>query len=163
MSTGARQTSPGPGLFFEDIEVGDAFDSPGRTITETDMVMWSYLTGDWTPIHCDEEFAKEHSIFGTRRPPGLMAVAIGHGLLAQLNLFNRTGRAFLEMTVRYKAPLFVGDTVRARLVVAEKRPTKHQDRGLVRFGYLLLNQKGEVLQESEWTILLARRTERAPE
>ncbi len=163
MSTGGPQPVSGPGLFFEDIEIGDAFDSPGRTITETDMVMWSYLTGDWTPIHCDEEFAKEHSIFKTRIPPGLMAVAIGHGLLAQLNLFNRTGRAFLEMTVRYKGPVFVGDTVRARLVVAEKRPTKHPDRGLVRFQYFLSNQKGDVLQESEWTILLARRSQGAPE
>jgi acyl dehydratase len=148
----------GPGLFFEDIEPGDAFDSPARTITETDMVMWSYLTGDWTPIHCDEEFAKENSIFKTRIPPGFMAVAIGHGLLSQLNLFNRTGRAFLEMTVRYKQPLFVGDTIHARLTVKEKRPTKHADRGLVRFEYLLLNHAGAVLQESEWTILLARRS-----
>lgn len=146
-----------PGLFFEDIEPGQAFDSPARTITETDMVIWSQFTGDWTPIHVDEEFAKEHSIFKTRIPPGLMGVAIGHGLLSQLNLFNRTGRAFLEMTVRYKAPLFVGDTVHARLTVREKRPTKHDDRGLVTFEYLLLNQKGAVLQESDWVILLARR------
>ncbi len=145
------------GLFFEDIEPGDSFDSPARTITETDMVTWSYLTGDWTPIHVDEEFAKEHSIFKTRIPPGLMGVAIGHGLLSQLNLFNRTGRAFLEMTVRYKEPLFVGDTVHARLTVKEKRPTKHEDRGLVRFECFLLNQKGGVVQESGWTILLARR------
>lgn len=147
------------GLFFEDVEPGQTFVSPARTITETDMVMWSYLTGDWTPIHCDDEFAREHSLFKTRIPPGLMGVAIGHGLLSQLNLFNRTGRAFLEMTVRYKAPLFVGDTVHAALTVAEKRPTKQPDRGLVRFGCVLLNQRGEVLQESDWTILLARRSE----
>lgn len=162
MATSAPRPFSGPGLYYEDIEAGDSFDSPGRTITETDLVMWSYLTGDWTPIHCDEEFAKEHSLFGTRIPPGLMGVAIGHGLLAQLNLFNRTGRAFLEMTVRYKAPLFVGDTVRARLTVVEKRPTKDPARGLVRFQYILSNQKGEVLQESEWVILLARRAPGAP-
>ena len=146
------------GLFFEDVEPGQEFESAARTVTETDSMMWSYLTGDWTPIHVDEEFARKFSIFGTRIPPGLMGVAIAHGLLSQLNLFTRTGRAFLEMTVRYKEPLRTGDTVRARLRVKDKRATSKDDRGLVRFDCFLLNQNEAVLHESEWVILLATRS-----
>lgn len=147
----------GRGRFFDDFEAGEEFETSGRTITEADAVFWSYFTGDWNPVHVDEEFARTSSPFGTRLPPGLMSVAIGHGLTSQLGFLEGTGLAFLELVVRYKEPAHIGDTVHVRVRVAEKRPTSRPDRGLVKFDWFLVNQHGTVVSESTWLLLVARR------
>ncbi len=152
MSSGA-----GDRMYFDDIAVGDEWTSPARTITETDAMMWSYMTGDWTSLHVDEEYAKTHSPFGTRIPPGMMTAAISHGLLAQLRLFHETALAFLELTIRYRDVVRVGDTVHARLRISEKKLTSKGDRGLVRLEQRVLNQHGGVVQDGEWLILVACR------
>jgi len=152
MSSGA-----GDRMYFDDIAVGHEWTSPARTITETDAMMWSYMTGDWTSLHVDEEYAKTHSPFGTRIPPGMMTAAISHGLLAQLRLFHETALAFLELTIRYRDVVRVGDTVHARLRISEKKLTSKGDRGLVRLEQRVLNQHGGVVQDGEWLILVACR------
>ncbi len=148
---------PDERMHYDDVAIGDEWTSPARTITETDGMMWSYMTGDWTSLHVDEEYAKRFSPFGTRVPPGLMTVAIGQGLLSQLRLFHETALAFLEMVVRYKDVVKFGDTVHARLRITEKRLTSKGDRGLVRLEQSVVNQNGTVVQEGEWLILVARR------
>lgn len=147
----------GDRMYFDDVAVGDAWESPARTITETDAMMWSYMTGDWTSLHVDEEYAKKFSPFGTRVPPGMMTAAIGHGLLAQLRLFHETALAFLELTIRYRDVVRIGDTVHARLSIAEKKLTSKGDRGLVRLEQQVVNQDETVVQDGEWLILVARR------
>lgn len=144
-------------MYFDDVEVGQEWVSPARTITETDSVMWSYLTGDWTALHVDEEYAKRFSVFGTRVPPGMMTAAISQGLLSQYRLFHETAVAFLELVVRYKDVVRIGDTIHTVLRVKEKRPTSKGDRGVIRLEQLVLNQRGTVVQENEWAILVARR------
>ena len=144
-------------MYFDDVDVGEEWTSAGRTITETDAMMWSYLTGDWTSLHVDEEYAKAFSPFGGRIPPGMMTAAIGHGLLSQLRLFHETALAFLELVIRYKDVVRVGDTVRARLKITEKRETSRRDRGLVRLEQSVINQRDVVVQDGEWLILVARR------
>lgn len=144
-------------MYFDDVEVGDAWTSPARTITETDAMMWSYMTGDWTSLHVDEEYAKQFSPFGTRVPPGMMTAAIAQGLLSQLRLFHETALAFLELVIRYRDVVRIGDTVHARLTITEKRLTSKGDRGIVRLAQSVLNQTGATVQDGEWLILVARR------
>jgi acyl dehydratase len=144
-------------MYFDDVEVGDAWTSPARTITETDAMMWSYMTGDWTSLHVDEEYAKQFSPFGTRVPPGMMTAAIAQGLLSQLRLFHETALAFLELVIRYRDVVRIGDTVHARLTITEKRLTSKGDRGIVRLEQSVLNQNGATVQDGEWLILVARR------
>lgn len=144
-------------MYFEDVAVGDEWVSPARTITETDLTMWSYMTGDWTSLHVDEEYARTFSPFGTRVPPGMMTAAISHGLLAQLRLFHETALAFLELTIRYRDVVRIGDTVHARLRVTEKRLASKGDRGVVRLEQRVLNQRDTVVQDGEWLILVACR------
>jgi acyl dehydratase len=148
---------PDSPMYYDDVAIGDGWTSAARTITETDGMMWSYMTGDWTSLHVDEEYARRFSPFGTRVPPGLMTVAIGQGLLSQLRLFHETALAFLEVVVRYKDVVRFGDTVHARLRITEKRLTSNGDRGLVRLEQSVVNQHGTVVQDGEWLILVARR------
>ena len=143
--------------YYEDIEVGEEFVSQARTITEADGVMWSALTADWTPLHVDEEFAKT-TPFGTRIPPGLMNQAITHGLLSRLDGPQRIAAiAFLQLTIRYTGAIHFGDTLHARLRIKDKRLTSKGDKGLLTYECATINQRGEHVQESEWSLLIACR------
>ena len=66
-------------LFYEDLDVGDEHQSSGRTVTETDVVSFAGLSGDFNNMHIDEEFAKK-TVFGTRVAHGLCVLSIASGL-----------------------------------------------------------------------------------
>lgn len=145
-----------PKRYFDELSIGELFVSQGRTITETDIVMWSSITSDWTPIHVDEEFAKS-TVFGTRIPPGLMSQAISHGLLSRLDGPQCIASiAFLKLTVHYLGVVRVGDTLRAELRIQDKRLAK-KNRGVVVYDCRTINQRDEAVQRSEWEILVSCR------
>jgi len=141
--------------YFEEIEVGEEFESPGRTVTETDIVLFAGLSGDYNVLHTDAEFMKK-SIFGERIAHGLL------GLTIQSGLFYRTGRvfatlAFVGLKWKFKGPIKIGDTIRLRTRVASKRETSKADRGLVVVERTVVNQRDEVVQEGETELLVERR------
>src|SRR3990172_401500 len=112
---------PAP-LYFEDLRIGDQFVSPGRTITEADVTLFAGLSGDYNPLHTDEEFAKQ-TPFGRRIAHGLLGLSMAVGLASRLGLFDGTGIGFLGLEWSFVGPIFLGDTIRARFAVEEKRPT----------------------------------------
>lgn len=143
--------------FFEDFAVGERLVTQGRTVTETDRVMWAMFTGDMNPMHVDAVYAAEHGLFGGAFPPGLMAVAIASGLKERLGLFTGTGLAMREQTIRYHHPALVGDTLHVELTVTatEARPAKAH--GTVRFDYVVLDQHGRAIASGEWVMVVATR------
>src|SRR2546425_7980840 len=95
--------TPSGRRYFDEIEVGEEFESPGRTVTETDIVLFAGLSGDYNVLHTDAEFMKK-SIFGERIAHGLLGLAIQSGL------FYRTGRvfatlAFVGLKWKFKGPI----------------------------------------------------------
>ena len=78
MAASSSTSTHGP-LFFDDIAVGDTWKSGARTVTETDIVMFAGLTGDYNPLHVDEEFAKE-TFYGARIAHGLYGAALVAGV-----------------------------------------------------------------------------------
>ena len=143
-------------LYFEDLTVGLELVSVGRTVTETDLVQFAMLSGDWNPIHTDEEFAKQ-SVFGRRVVHGLCGLAIMGGLIYAAGWFATTVEALLGYDqLRFRTPLFVGDTVRCRLSVIETRLTS-AGRGLLKRRLELLNQRDQVVLDAISPILIARR------
>jgi len=149
--------------FFDDLAVGDAFVTQGRTVAEVDGTFWAMFTGDMNPMHVDGPFAREHGLYGGRFPPGLMAVAIASGLNERLGLFVGTGLAMLGQTVRYRTPVLPGDTIRVELVVRDRSPHPRRPAGTVEFGYRIVKDDGSVCVEGEWSILLASRPAPEPE
>jgi acyl dehydratase len=143
--------------YYEDLNEGDTWESPRRTITEADVVMFAALTGDHNPIHTDEEFAKTTQ-FGGRILHGPAAFAIATGLESRLGIKEGTAIAFLGMTWDMRAPVKIGDTIRVRERVASKRETKKPGIGIVNFYVEILNQRSEVTQEGEWKVMMIRRT-----
>ena len=132
-------------LFFDDVEVGQEWESLGRTITQADLVNFAGLSGDFNPIHMDHEFAKTTPF---RRPiaHGLLVFAVGSGL----GLFAPPMRTLALLSVRewhFRGPIFVGDTIRLRTRVLEKEVRGRGRRGVVTWQRQVVNQEGQVVQE----------------
>ncbi len=144
-----------PRRYFEEIEVGEEYESPGRTVTETDIVLFAGLSGDYNIVHTDAEFMKG-SIFGERIAHGLLGLAIQSGLLSRA-MPAYAYIAFGALRWKFKAPIKIGDTIRVRARVLSKKETK-ADRGVVVLERTVLNQRGEVVQEGETELIVAKRT-----
>jgi acyl dehydratase len=142
--------------FYEELNIGDCWESPSRTITEADIVMFAGFSGDHNPIHTDEEFAKT-TIFGGRILHGPAGFAIATGLESRLGIKEGTAVAFLGMTWDLRGPIKIGDTVRVVERITKKRETKKPTHGIVFFHVVLINQRNEVVQEGEWKIMMIRK------
>ncbi len=145
------------GLYFEDLNIGDTIETMGRTITEADIVQFAGLSGDFYGLHTDEEFAKQ-TPFGTRIAHGLLVLSIGSGLAMRLGFLEGTVEAFMGLEWSFRRPVFIGDTVRVRGEVVEKKPMKRLGGGLVTLKVQIVNQKDEVVQRGTWTILVRSKT-----
>ncbi len=144
------------GKYFEDFQVGDEIVSQGRTITESDIVNFAYLSGDWNPLHVDAEYAKTN-MFGERISHGLLGLSISSGLLMSLGFGEGTVMAFMGLEWKFKAPIKIGDTVHAVAKVKQKKEMKAANGGIVVLEGKLLNQRDEVTQQGEWTLLFKAR------
>ncbi len=142
------------GLYFEEFEVGAAYTSPGRTVTETDVVAFAALSGDYNQLHTDAEFAKA-TFFGARIAHGLLGLSIASGLGSRMGFLEGTALAFLSLTWKFSKPIFIGDTIALQARVAKKRAVSGEA-GIVVFDCALLNQRDEVTQQGEWTVMVKR-------
>ena len=143
------------GLTFEEFNVGDQYESQGRTVTEADVVTFAGLSGDFNPLHTDAEFAQS-TPFGERIAHGMLVAAMATGMANWTGVFEGTTLALMEQQIRYKGAVKFGDTVRLQLEVADKRETSKADRGIVRFAARILNQRDDVVIDGEWTLLMRR-------
>ena len=154
--TQATDQAPTRGRYFEEFEVGFEATTPARTITETDVVNFAALTGDWNPLHTDVEFART-TVFGQRIAHGLLVLSIASGLITRLGLIEGTAEAFRELSWKFRAPVFIGDTIHAVATVTEARPLPRLNSGMVILEVSVINQRGEVVQKGTWQALVKRR------
>ena len=140
------------GTYFSEFEVGMTYTSASRTITETDVVMFAGLTGDYNPLHTDKTFA-EKTPFGQRIAHGMLSAAVSTGLAQNLGVFGGTTLALMEQTFRFKAPVFFGDTIHMTLIVDRLTPSSKGGKGVVHFKSDVIKQDGTVVVEGTWTVL----------
>jgi 3-hydroxybutyryl-CoA dehydratase len=144
------------GLSYEDFESSDPITTRGRTVTEADIGAFAGLTGDFTELHTNEEFAKA-MIFGRRVAHGALIFGISVGLVTRMNLLDDTLLAFAGVDkLRFVAPVFIGDTIHVLKRVLSKREVG-ADRGTVVFETRVLNQRGELVLIYHDKLLLKRR------
>ncbi len=143
------------GLTFDQFNIGDVFASPGRTVTEADVVNFAGLSGDFNPLHTDEEFGKT-TPFGARIAHGMLIAAMSTGMSNWTGVFEGTTLALMEQVIQYKNPTRFGDTVHLELKVLEKKETSKPDRGVVVFETHVLNQEGKAVIEGKWTLMMKR-------
>jgi len=132
--------------YFEDYRVGEVFVSPGRTITETDIVLFSAFTGDWHPLHTDVEYAARTPFKG-RIAHGMLGLVVGTALLFRLGphvVLPKSFIAFYGMDgVRFTAPVRIGDTIHCEMTVTALSE-KDAKRGVVEAQSAIKNQKGDI-------------------
>jgi acyl dehydratase len=148
-------------LYYEDTAVGLSFETEGMVVTDTHVVQFAGLSGDFFPLHMDDEFAR--SLGFPRR--------VAHGLLGLIlldGLKNRASQRFaafasLSWQWNFRKPLFPGDRVYGVLRVANKRLTSRGDRGILTLALELRNGAGQVLQEGTNLLLVLCRDSTAVE
>lgn len=143
------------GKTFDDFIIGEDIFSASRTITEADVVNFAGLSGDFNPLHTNEEFMK-NSAFGGRIAHGALVSAISSGQVNQLGIFEGTTIAVAQVTTRYTGAVRFGDTVNTVIKCVDKKESKKPDRGVATFQITVLNQQGQAVQEAEWVIILSR-------
>lgn len=143
------------GKYFEELNIGDKFVSPGRTLTEADIVNFAAVSGDYNPLHTDEEFARR-GVFGSRIAHGLLTLAIASGLISRTGILEGTTIAFLGSSQRFLAPVKPGDTLTLHTEVVNKKRALKPDRGIVTLKLTIVNQQATPVMESEWDLLLKR-------
>jgi 3-hydroxybutyryl-CoA dehydratase len=145
------------GLYFEEFELGQSITSGGRTVTETDVVSFAALSGDWNALHTDAERARRGP-FGQRLAHGLLVLSIASGLANSLGFIEGTALAFREIGEwKFSLPVFFGDTIRLRATVLETKAMRRLGGGLVTFKAEVLNQKDEAVQRGTWRVLVKSR------
>ncbi len=134
------------GKYFEELEVGLTFEhEPGRTVTETDNLLFTSLTQNPQPLHLDAEFARQ-SIHGRILVNSIFTLGLVVGLsVADTTLGTTLGNLGFDRTT-FPHPVFIGDTVRATSKVIDRRASRTKpDRGIVTFEHTGSNQRGEIV------------------
>jgi 3-hydroxybutyryl-CoA dehydratase len=142
------------GLYFEEFSVGQKIITVGRTITESDIVTFAGMSGDFTQIHTDAEYSKQ-TPFGQRVAHGLLGLSVASGLAARTGILEGTVLAFREINDwKFVKPIFIGDTMHAELNVTETKALPRIGGGSVTIMIEIKNQHNEVCQRGSWTVLM---------
>lgn len=141
------------GMCFEDFAIGDTGTSVGRTVTETDIVNFAALSGDWNQIHTDVEYAAG-TMYKERIAHGLLVLSIASGLAVRMGFMEGTVQAFMGLDWQFRGPTKIGDTVRVHAEVTELKPMPRLNGGLVTFRMQILNQRDKIVHRGTWSVLM---------
>ncbi len=143
------------GKLFDEFTPGRTWKTPGRTITEADIIGFAGLSGDYNPVHVDEVFAAA-TPFGGRIAHGPMGIGMAFGLAARLDLIDGTVIALLGVQWDFRGPMRAGDTIHAVITVQEARPTRQPDRGVLTLAFDIRDQTDATLQDGVARLLMRR-------
>lgn len=149
---------PRLGYRYDDLFVGMRFRSPGRTITDADLVGFSGLTGDYSELHTSDVYA-ESSQFGRRIAHGMLGLAYAHGLMwARTGELRETAVAFLGIDEwRFKGPVFVGDTIFVDYELIELRESRSRPtQAIATFDVKIVKQDGSIAQQGRKSLLVSK-------
>lgn len=142
---------------WDEAIVGESCTSPEYEVTEARVMAYADLTGDHTPVHTDEAYART-TPFGTRVAHGLFGLAIADGLKTRSAMRFVPGMS-LGWEWSFVAPIKLGDTVRVRFHVASKRASQSKPGwGIVILPSELVNQRDEVVQRGEHRLMIPKRS-----
>ena len=150
------------GMYFEDFEIGHRYVTPRRTVTQTDIVNFACLSGDYNAPHIDHLFCAEQP-YKEPIAHGPLVLAIASGLQCLSGINDGTIVAMLGTDQwRIHGPVKAGDTLNVVIEPIEKKLTKSGDKGIVSFKREIKNQHGEVVQSMITTLMYLTRAGRQP-
>ncbi|MEM2984998.1 MAG: MaoC family dehydratase [Candidatus Freyarchaeota archaeon] len=140
------------GKTYGEFQIGAKDKSPAVTITDAHIILFASLSGDYNPLHIDEEFAKK-TPFKTRIAHGLLSVSVLSGYLGQL--LSGTAIAFLGAHYKFTAPVKIGDTIHAESEIINKKDVAKYNGGVVTIKMQIKNQRGEVCVDGEASAMVS--------
>ena len=149
---------PRLGYRYEDLFVGMRFRSPGRTITDADLVGFAGLTGDYSELHTSDVYAQS-SQFGRKVAHGMLGLAYAHGLMwARTGELRETAIAFLGIDAwKFVGPVFVGDTIFVDYEIAELRDSRSRPtQAIATFDVRVVKQDGSLVQQGRKALLVSK-------
>lgn len=135
------------------LEAGLTVTTAARTIGEGDVSIFAGLTGDFTPIHIDETFAKTTQ-HGTRIAHGPHAMAAAIGLSTHTGIFGERVIGMVNLNWDFMGVVKLGDTIHSRVVVQEIRPTSKPGRNLATYAFEVLNHRDETIQRGTMRVIV---------
>jgi acyl dehydratase len=145
------------GLYFEEFQLGQQIITPARTVTESDIVTFAGLSGDYNQIHTNAELAKS-TPYGQRIAHGLLVLSIASGLAMRTGVLEGTVMAFREINEwKFVKPVFIGDTVHVEITITETKALPRIGGGAIVLSMVVLNQTDETVMKGRWNVLVASR------
>lgn len=132
------------GLFWDELQPGMTFETPGRTVTETDIINFVNVTGMTEELFLNMDDIK-NTPYQKRIAPGALVFSFAEGLVIQSGLIQKTGIAFLGMDMTIVGPTYVGNTIHVSITVTEKRSTRNPERGIVITHNEVINETGRTV------------------
>lgn len=146
-------------LYYEDFATGQTFQTPGRTITEADVMNFASWTGDNNQVHTDAEFAGQ-TRYGQRIVHGMLGASLCLGLIARTGVFEGSTVALLGIDEwRFTNPVFIGDTLTCTVEIVGTRLTSKGTTGVVQRELRLTNQRAEITQQGRMDVLMLTRAD----
>jgi acyl dehydratase len=146
-------------MYFEEFAIGQKITTDGRTMTESDIVTFAGLSGDFNTIHTDSEFAGT-TPFGQRVAHGLLTTSVASGLMVRTGVIDGTVLAFREINEwKFGTPVFIGDTIHVEIEVTDTKPLPRLGGGAVTMAVNVRNQKRESTAKGVWVLLVLARPE----
>lgn len=145
------------GRYFEEFETGQSLMTAGRTITESDIVSFAGLSGDYNQLHVDAVYAAGGE-FGERVAHGLLIVSIATGLIVQTGIMEGTVIAFRELDWKFSLPVMIGETIRAKIEIIKTRAVPRLSGGSIVAKVSVLNQDDRVVQRGNMVLLVRSKT-----
>jgi itaconyl-CoA hydratase len=142
--------------YWEDLSVGSRLRGPGITITDSHLVQWAGLTGDWVSLHLDEQYATAAGFSG-RIAHGPLSMSLSLGLLTQTGVFGNVTAWLGVDQVRATAPVLIGDTIHPEAEVVVARATSKPTQGIWTLKYRTVNQRDETTMTFTSSFLVRRR------
>ena len=145
-------------MYFDDVQVGQEWESLGRTVTQADIVNFAGVSGDYNPIHMDHEFCKT-TVFREPIAHGLLVLSIGSGL----GLMYPPMRTLAFMAIqewKFLEPVYIGDTIRIRAKILNKEERSRGKRGVITWQRTIINQHNKPVEEGVIVTLVEGRARR---
>lgn len=143
--------------YGDDFNVGDLYQTGGMTVTESHVVAWAGLTGDFYPLHMDREFAAQ-SQFGERLAHGPLIFGLAVGLVGLAGFGGDAAIAWLGVDgLRMLRPVKIGDTVRVTVAVVERQATSNPCKGIQVWRYTVRNQRDEDVMVFDYKMMFHMR------
>jgi acyl dehydratase len=141
-------------MYFAEFQVGQTFTSPGRTITESNIVNFASLSGDFNLIHTDAEYCKTTPL-KQRMAHGLLCLAIASGLAIRTGILEGTLLAFRKIVEwKFVEPVFISDTLHVGMEITQTKAFPHLGGGVVTIAIRVINQNDRMVMKGVWTILV---------